>query len=52
MKTSRTTRPRPAARPSTPRERPGGNVFSAFVRTLEKLENARAGARPAREGRG
>jgi hypothetical protein len=52
MRPSRTARARPAPRPSAARERPSGNVFSAFVRTLEKLESARAAARPAREGRG
>jgi hypothetical protein len=32
------------------RPRPTDSVFRNFVRTLEKLESARGGARPAREG--
>jgi hypothetical protein len=50
MKTNRTVRRPPARPPGANRERPTTSVFSNFVRALEKLESARAAARPAREG--
>jgi len=49
MKMSRTPQRAPARTPAAARERPTSNVFRSFVRTLEKLESARAAGRPARE---
>ena len=50
MKTNRMGGSRVPRAAAEPRRRPTNSVFRNFVRTLEKLESARSGARPGREG--
>ena len=50
MKTNRMGESRVPRSAAEPRRRPTYSVFRNFVRTLEKLESARGGARQAREG--
>ena len=49
MKTNRMGESRVPRDAAEPRRRPTDSVFRNFVRTLEKLESARGGARPGRE---
>ena len=50
MKTNRMGDSRAPRAAAEPRRRPTDSVFRNFVRTLEKLESARGGARPAKGG--
>jgi hypothetical protein len=50
MKTNRMSESRVPRAAAEPRRRPPDRVFRNLVRTLEKLESARGGARPGREG--
>ena len=50
MKTNRMGESRAPRAAAEQRRRPADSVFRNFVRALEKLESARGGARPGREG--
>jgi hypothetical protein len=50
MKTNRMGESRVPRAAAEPRRQTTDTVFRNFVRTLEKLESARGGARQAREG--